>query len=62
VATTGAYCYSLSSNYNFLTRPAVVAVRDGKARLVVEGQSEADLFTKDVRYQQLRNNSAANKE
>jgi diaminopimelate decarboxylase len=62
VATTGAYCYSLSSNYNFLTRPAVVAVRDGKARLVVEGQSEADLFTKDVRYQQLRSNSAANKE
>lgn len=54
VATTGAYCYSLSSNYNFLTRPPVVAVRDGKARIVIQGQSEADLFTKDVRYQQLK--------
>jgi hypothetical protein len=32
----------------------VVAVRDGKARIVIQGQSEADLFTKDVRYQQLK--------
>jgi hypothetical protein len=62
VATTGAYCYSLSSNYNFMTRPAVVAVRAGVARLVVEGQTEADLFTKDVRYQQLRGNSDTGKE
>lgn len=58
VATTGAYCYSLSSNYNFLTRPAIVAVRAGKARIVVEGQTEADLFTKDVRYQQLKAKAA----
>lgn len=57
VAVTGAYCYSLSSNYNFLTRPPVIAVRDGQARIVIQGQTEADLFTKDVRYQQL--NSAA---
>lgn len=51
VAATGAYCYSLSSNYNFLTKPAVVAVRDGKARLVIRAETEADLFTRDVRYQ-----------
>ncbi len=51
VAATGAYCYSLSSNYNFLTRPAVVAVLDGSVRLVLRGETEADLFARDVRYQ-----------
>ncbi len=30
VAATGAYCYSMSSRYNLLRRPAVVAVKDGK--------------------------------
>ena len=29
VPATGAYCHSLSSNYNYLTRPAVVGVRTG---------------------------------
>lgn len=52
VAATGAYCYSLSSNYNFLTRPPVVAVRDGVARLIIRGETEADLFSRDVRFQQ----------
>jgi len=51
VATTGAYCYSLSSNYNFLTKPAVVSVRKGEARLIIRGETEADLFTRDLRYQ-----------
>lgn len=48
VAATGAYCWSLSNNYNYLTRPAVVAVRDGKARLIVRGETEADLLTRNV--------------
>lgn len=51
VAATGAYCYSLSSNYNFLTRPPVVAVLQGTPRLIVRGETEADLFTRDLRYQ-----------
>ncbi len=51
VAATGAYCYSLSSNYNFLTRPPVVAVKDGSARLLLRGETEADLFARDVLYQ-----------
>jgi len=51
VAATGAYCYSLSSNYNFLTKPAVAAVRAGQARLIIRAETEADLFTRDVRYQ-----------
>jgi len=48
VAATGAYCFSLASNYNYLTRPPVVAVRSGKARLIVRGETEADLFDRDV--------------
>lgn len=48
VAATGAYCFSLGNNYNFLTRPPVVAVRSGKARLIVRGETEADLFDRDV--------------
>jgi diaminopimelate decarboxylase len=55
VPATGAYCYSLSSNYNMLTRPPVVAVRAGVARVVVRGETEADLFARDVRYQELQN-------
>ncbi|WP_296647852.1 diaminopimelate decarboxylase [Rhodoluna sp.] len=51
VAVTGAYCYSLSSNYNFMTRPAVVAVRNGEARLIIRGETEADLFARDLNYQ-----------
>lgn len=52
VATTGAYCYSMSSNYNFLTKPAVVAVRDGKSRVLIRAEVEADLFSRDLMYQQ----------
>lgn len=51
VAATGAYCTSLSSNYNFLTRPPVVAVLAGTPRLLVRGETEADLFARDVRFQ-----------
>ena len=48
VAATGAYCWSLSSNYNYLGRPAVVAVRDGAARVIVRGETEADLLSRDA--------------
>ncbi|MEY4366973.1 MAG: hypothetical protein RLZ28_388 [Actinomycetota bacterium] len=53
VPVTGAYCYSLSSNYNMLTRPPVVAVRAGEARVVLRGETESDLFARDLRYQEL---------
>lgn len=43
VLVTGAYHYSMSSNYNGALRPAVVHVRDGRAYLVVERQTLADL-------------------
>jgi diaminopimelate decarboxylase len=49
VAATGAYCYSMSSRYNLLTRPAVVAVRDGVARLVLRRETVDDLLSLEVR-------------
>lgn len=48
VPATGAYCFSLASNYNYLARPAVVAVRDGVARVIVRGETEADLLRRDA--------------
>jgi len=48
VAATGAYCYSMSSGYNRLPRPAVVAVFDGKARLLLRRENDDDLFRLEV--------------
>jgi diaminopimelate decarboxylase len=46
--TTGAYGYSMASNYNKVPRPAVVFVRDGVARLVVRRETPEDLVRLDV--------------
>ncbi len=48
VAATGAYCWSLASNYNYLGRPAVVAVKDGAARVLVRGETIDDLLARDT--------------
>ncbi len=48
VAATGAYCWSLASNYNYLARPAVVAVRDGAARAIVRRETITDLLGRDL--------------
>lgn len=48
VPATGAYCWSLASNYNYLGRPAVVAVKDGAARVIVRRETEADLLSRDA--------------
>ena len=48
VAATGAYCWSLASNYNHVPRPPVIAVRDGVARVIVRGETEADLLARDA--------------
>lgn len=45
---TGAYGYSMASNYNEVPRPAVVFVRDGSPRLVVRRETHADLVRLDV--------------
>lgn len=48
-AATGAYCYSLSSRYNMICRPAVVAVRAGKSRLLLRRETVDDLLSLEVR-------------
>ncbi|MBG6189761.1 diaminopimelate decarboxylase [Arthrobacter sp. CAN_A212] len=48
VPGTGAYCWALSSNYNWVGRPPVVAVRDGQARLIVRGETENDILARDI--------------
>ena len=47
IPVTGAYGYSMSSNYNMVTRPAVVFVADGSARVVRRRESFADLTLLD---------------
>lgn len=48
VSTTGAYGYSMSSNYNKLVRPAVVFVKNGKASLAIRRESFEDLVRNDL--------------
>ena len=47
VQTTGAYNYSMASNYNRFPRPAVVTVADGRADLIVERETLEDLIEQD---------------
>ncbi|MDR3053345.1 MAG: diaminopimelate decarboxylase [Coriobacteriales bacterium] len=48
IFATGAYCQTMSSNYNKQVRPGVVFVRDGRARLVVRRESYDDLLRCEV--------------
>ena len=47
VPATGAYNYSMASNYNRVPRPAAVLVNAGQAALIVERETEADLMRYD---------------
>ena len=48
VLATGAYNYSMASNYNRIPRPAVVAVTGGNARVVVKRETYDDLIRNDI--------------
>ena len=48
VSSTGAYNYSMSSNYNRLPKLPVVFVKDGISRLVVKGETLEDLIRQDI--------------
>jgi len=48
VFTTGAYHYSMSSNYNRLPRPAVVLVNQGKDDVIVKKETYADIVRNDT--------------
>jgi diaminopimelate decarboxylase len=47
VLTTGAYAYSMSSQYNRYPRPAMVAVAGGAAQVIVERETYADVARMD---------------
>jgi len=49
VKTTGAYHYSMSSNYNRLLKPAVVFVNQGVSKIVVKRETFEDLIRNDVK-------------
>ncbi len=48
VLVTGAYNYSMASNYNRLPRPPVIMVRNGKARVAVRRETYEDIIRNDV--------------
>lgn len=45
IAATGAYCYAMASRYNMLTRPPVVAVRNGESRMILRRENLSDLLS-----------------
>ena len=51
VPATGAYCFSLSSNYNYLPRPAVIAVKGGTAKVLIRAETERDLLNRDAGFE-----------
>ena len=48
VLVTGAYNYSMASNYNRIPRPPVIMVKDGEARVAVRRETYEDIVRNDV--------------
>ena len=48
VLVTGAYNYSMASNYNRIPRPPVIMVKDGEPRIVVKRETYEDITANDV--------------
>ena len=48
VFSTGAYNYSMSSNYNRIPRPAVVMVNNGESRVIIKRETYEDIIRNDV--------------
>lgn len=48
VFCTGAYNYSMASNYNRVPRPAVVMIKDGKPRIIIKRESYEDMVKNDI--------------
>jgi diaminopimelate decarboxylase len=47
VMATGAYNYSMASNYNRIARPAAVLVQDGEASIILQRETYQDLIRQD---------------
>lgn len=48
ILSTGAYNYSMASNYNRIPRPAMVMVNNGKSRVIIKRESYEDLVKNDI--------------
>ena len=48
VYDTGAYCYSMSSNYNCILKPAMVLINNGEDDIIVKRQTPEQLVQNDV--------------
>ncbi len=48
VYDTGAYCYSMSSNYNCILKPAMVLINNGESDIIVKRQTLEQLVQNDV--------------
>ena len=48
VLATGAYNYSMSSNYNRIPRPPVVMVNNGQSKLIVKRETYEDIIRNDI--------------
>ena len=48
ILTTGAYNYSMASNYNRIPRPPIVMLKDGKSRIGVKRETYADIVKNDI--------------
>jgi diaminopimelate decarboxylase len=55
VMATGAYNYSMASNYNRLPRPAAVIVANGEANLILQRETYQDLIRQDRLPERLKN-------
>ena len=56
VSCTGAYNFSMSSNYNRIAKPAVVFVRDGQADIVVTRETLDDIIRNDIMPERMKKN------
>lgn len=48
VPASGAYQYSMASNYHFVGRPPVIAVDEGRSQLLIRRETEDDLLARDL--------------
>lgn len=48
VLSTGAYNYSMASNYNRVPRPAVLMVKDGEVRTIIKRETFEDMVKNDI--------------
>ena len=54
MTSTGAYGYSMASNYNMIGKPAVIFVGDGKSDLIISRQTNADLMRGHISLERLK--------